>query len=141
MFNKLIYLSLVLLMFSCSEDEKKETNDSVDAEQFKAELPLVVEDENGRYTEWYPGREQVKMKGTKDDQGRKVGIWKLYTQRGVEQSITEYKEGKKDGIIIVRHPTGAIYYKGKYEMDEPVGVWKFYDEKGQLIERKFYDEE
>ena len=54
MFNKLIYLSLVLLMFSCSEDEKKETNDSVDAEQFKAELPLVVEDENGRYTEWYP---------------------------------------------------------------------------------------
>lgn len=140
MVKHIIYFSLVLFIFSCSEEEKR-TDENVAAEQFKAELPLVVEDENGRYTEWYPGREQIKMTGTKDKEGRKVGIWKFYTERGVEQSITEYIEGKKDGIILVRHPNGTIYYKGKYEMDEPVGVWKFYNNQGQLIERKFYDEE
>lgn len=140
MVKHIIYLSLALSIFSCSE-EKKETDDGLKAEQFEAELPLIIEDENGRYTEWYPGREQIKIKGTIDKEGRKVGIWKLYTKQGVEQSITEYKEGKKDGISIVRHPNGTIHYKGQYEMDEPVGVWKFYDDQGQLIERKFYDEE
>lgn len=128
------------MLFSCSE-EQKETDDQVNAEQFEAKQSLIVENENGRFTEWYPGRKQIKMTGTKDKQGRKVGIWKFYTEQGVEQSITEYTEGKKDGIILVRHPNGAIYYKGKYEMDEPAGVWKIYNDQGQLIERKFYDEE
>lgn len=127
-------------MFSCSE-EKKKTDEGLETEQFEAELPLIVEDENGRYTEWYPGHKQIKKKGTKDKKGRKVGIWKYYTEEGVEQTITEYIDGKKDGIILVRHPNGAIYYKGKYEMDKPVGVWKVYDNQGQLVERKFYDEE
>jgi len=140
MVKHILYLSLVLFLFSCSE-EVEQKDDNLATEQFKAELPLIVEDENGRYTEWYQGREQIKMTGTKDKEGRKVGIWKFYTERGVEQSITEYKKGKKDGITIVRHPNGTIYYKGKYEMDEPAGVWKFYNDEGQLIERKFYDEE
>jgi antitoxin component YwqK of YwqJK toxin-antitoxin module len=140
MVKHILFLSLALSLFSCSE-EKQETNEGMDTEQFEAKLPLVVEDENGRYTEWYPGREQVKMKGTKDKEGRKIGIWKYYTERGVEQSITEYKSGKKDGISVVRHPNGTIYYRGQYEMDKPSGVWKFYNDQGQLIERKFYDEE
>lgn len=140
MVKHIIYLSLALFLFSCSE-EKKETDDEIKAEQFVAEESLIEEKENGRYTEWYPGRKQIKMTGTKDKQGRKVGIWKLYTEKGVQQSVTEYKKGEKDGITIVRHPNGAIYYSGEYENDEPVGVWKFYNDQGQLIERKFYDEE
>jgi antitoxin component YwqK of YwqJK toxin-antitoxin module len=140
MLKHIIYLSLALFLFSCSE-EKKEAVDEIKAKQFEAEKPLVVEEENGRYTEWYPGREQIKITGAKDDQGRKVGIWKLYTKKGVQQSVTEYKKGEKDGITIVRHPNGTIYYRGEYEKDEPSGVWKFYNEQGQLIERKFYDEE
>lgn len=140
MVKHIIFFSFVLIVFSCSEKEK-ETNDELNTEQFETKRPLVVEDENGRFTEWYPGHEQIKMTGTKDEQGRKVGIWKLYTEKGVQQSVTEYKEGKKDGISIVRHPNGTVYYRGEYENDEPVGVWKFYNEQGQLIERKFYDEE
>lgn len=140
MVKNIVFIFTVLLIFSCSE-KKKETDENLSAEQFEAEEQLIMEDENGRFTEWYPGREQIKMKGTKDENGRKVGIWKFYTEKGVELTITEYKNGKKDGITIVRHPNGAVYYKGEYVMDEPVGVWKFYDEQGQLVERKFYDEE
>ena len=140
MVKYIIYIAIGVVLFSCSE-KKKEADVKVEAEQFKAKQSLVVENENGRFTEWYPGREQIKMTGTKDKDGRKVGIWKFYTEQGVEQSITEYTEGKKDGITLVRHLNGTIYYKGKYEMDEPVGVWKFYNDQGQLIERKFYDEE
>jgi antitoxin component YwqK of YwqJK toxin-antitoxin module len=140
MVKHIIYLSFTLIVFSCS-DEKKKMDEGLATDQFEAKLPLIVEDENGRFTEWYPGREQIKMQGTKDKEGRKVGIWKFYTKQGVEQSITEYKKGKKDGITIVRHPNGTIYYKGQYVLDEPVGVWKFYNDQGQLIERKFYDEE
>lgn len=142
MIKYFVLIVLTLLLVSCSETVKKSADDDgVDTKQFEAERPLVVEDEDGKYTEWYEGHKQVKIKGRKDKKGRKVGIWKYYTKRGVEQSITEYKKGIKDGHTIVRHKNGAIYYKGEYEMDEPTGVWKFYNEEGQLVERKFYDEE
>lgn len=140
MVKYIIFLSLTILIFACSE-EKNQTEDDSKTKQFEADLPLVTEDENGRYTEWYEGREQIKIQGRKDKEGRKDGIWKYFTERGVEKTITVYSHGKKDGHIVVRHPNGTIHYSGEYEMDKPVGVWKFYNDEGQLVERKFYDEE
>lgn len=128
---KYIVLPLILaFLFACSEDsEKKEEKEAQDIEQYKA---LKTLDRNGKYTEWYPGHEKIKITGRKDDKGRRQGIWKLFTKDGVELSITVYTDGKKDGHIIVRYPTGILHYSGQYDMDERIGEWKFYDESGQL---------
>ena len=126
----IIFLSILLFSFACTyeqKEKKKEVEKTI--EQFQA---LETLDENGKYTEWYPGHEQIKIEGRKDDQGRRQGIWKLYTKDGIEMSITVYTDGKKDGHIIVRYPTGILRYKGRYDMDERVGEWKFYDQSGQL---------
>src|SRR5690554_7246255 len=93
--------------------------------------PLTVLDDNGKYTESYPGHKQVKITGRKDKEGKRTGIWKYYSEQGTELSITLYKQGLRDGHIIVKHPNGAIHYSGEYLNDEPIGEWKFYDEQGQ----------
>lgn len=130
---KSVFMMVTLvLFFGCSEAPKKEKNTSTgvdNVEQFKS---LTTLDRNGKYIEWYPGHKQIKIEGRKDDQGRRQGVWKLYTQEGIEMSVTVYKDGQKDGHIIVRYPTGILRYTGQYDMDERIGEWKFYDQSGQL---------
>lgn len=104
----------------------------------EAPKPLVVQEDNGKYTEWYPGRKQIKMTGRKNKEGERSGIWKYFSEQGVELSVTVYTAGKKDGHIIVKRPSGVLSYVGEYEMDEPVGIWKMYNENGELIETKDY---
>lgn len=130
---RIVILTLLIgLLSACTPDDtaKNEKEKDENIEQYQA---LKTLDRNGKYTEWYPGHKQIKIEGRKDDQGRRQGIWKLYTKDGVELSITVYKDGKKDGHIIVRYPTGILHYKGQYDMDTRIGEWKFYDQSGQLV--------
>jgi antitoxin component YwqK of YwqJK toxin-antitoxin module len=132
-----IFSLLLALIFACSEESKKvEKNVPQELEQDK---PLTSIDRNGKYTEWYDGHEQIKMEGRQDEEGRRQGVWKLYTQDGIDLSITVYKDGAKDGHIIVRYPTGILRYSGRYAMDERIGEWKFYDESGQLVKTENFD--
>lgn len=129
---KYVVFSLLLtFLFACSEDTSKPEKD--DLTEDIQEKPLTTLDRNGKFTEWYPGHKQIKMEGRQDKDGRRQGVWKLYTQDGIELSITVYKDGIKDGHIIVRYPTGILRYSGQYDMDERIGEWKFYDESGQLV--------
>lgn len=127
---------MVLFVFtSCTEEKEKPKRPEVKMEY----QPLVTEDDSGRYTEWYPGHKQLKMKGRKNINSERVGVWKYYSERGVELSINVYTNGKKNGHTIVKYPNGAIHYSGEYKNDEAIGIWKFYDEQGELIETKNYD--
>lgn len=142
--NKIIFLVLISsFLFACDTDKSKreaERNARKSEVIEASQLPLIVESENGEYIEWYPGRKQMKIKGRKDEEGRRVGIWKAYFENGVEQSILTYnKEGQRDGIYIVRYPNNLLHYRGEYEADEPVGEWLFYDEEGNLTETKDYN--
>lgn len=134
-----VFALLLAALFACSEDTSKSENN--DPQEITQERPLTSLDRNGKFTEWYPGHKQIKMEGRKDEEGRRQGIWKLYTQDGIELSITVYKDGIKDGHIIVRYPTGILRYSGEYDMDEPVGEWKFFDKSGQLIKTENYNDE
>tara|TARA_B100000508_G_C11465858_1_gene282491 strand:+ start:37409 stop:37837 length:429 start_codon:yes stop_codon:yes gene_type:complete len=132
-----VLIILLVALISCNEnkDEGKEKENEQNIEQYQA---LKTLDRNGRYTEWYPGHKQIKIKGRKDEEGRRQGIWKLFTKDGIELSVTVYTDGKKNGHIIVRYPTGIVRYAGRYDMDERVGEWKFYDQSGQLIKTENY---
>src|SRR5699024_3701549 len=91
-----------------------------------ADGDLYSEDRHGNFTEYYPGKKQVKRKGRHDAEGNRIGIWKTYDKNGVELSIEMYKNGEKDGFTIVRYKNGATRYTGNYENGEKVGVWEFF---------------
>ncbi|RYM32334.1 hypothetical protein ERX46_13710 [Brumimicrobium glaciale] len=132
--KKYLFLVLILMVFTACSEEEKPKRPEVKMEY----RPLVTEDDNGKYMEWYPGHKQLKMTGRNNKNGERVGIWKYYSERGVELSITVYNNGLRDGHTVVKYPNGAVHYSGEYLNDEPIGVWKFYNEEGQLIDTKDY---
>jgi antitoxin component YwqK of YwqJK toxin-antitoxin module len=120
-----------LVLFSCTEEEetKKPLEEAVEE---------LVEIRDGVYTEWYPGKKQVKYKGQQDEQSRRQGKWVFYAENGTELSITMYEHGVKDGFSIVKYPNGAIHYRGEYRNDQMVGIWTTFNEKGEKETEKDY---
>lgn len=97
------------------------------------ELPLT-EIKDGIYTEYYPERKAIKIQGQIDGNKLRDSKWIFYAENGVELSITHYNHGKKEGHSIVKFPNGMLNYVGEYHEDKKIGIWKKYDEKGQVIE-------
>ena len=127
--RKFIFIMLAFTIVSCtSENTVKKT---VTSEQ-------LIEVKNGVYSEWYPGKKQLKFHGAVDKKGNRNGKWVFYSEQGTELSIMVYTVGKRDGFSIVKYPNGALHYRGEYRNDEMVGVWTTYDEKGKIISEKDY---
>lgn len=124
-----------LLLTACNSSVEDEKEPEVEKEQ----RPLI-EEENGRYNEWYPGHKQVKKTGRKNSKGEKTGVWKMFSEQGYELSIHVYRDGKLHGDVIVYHPNGALNYNGEYYEGERVKTWKFYDENGNLIKEEDFGE-
>jgi antitoxin component YwqK of YwqJK toxin-antitoxin module len=131
-------ISLVLLVslsiFSCSRNEKTEEQATEEIEKVES----LVEIKNGIYTEYYPGKKQIKFQGEQDNMGNRQGKWTFYSETGIELSSTHYDHGKKHGASFAKYPNGTLHYIGEYENDKEVGVWKMYDEKGNLATEKDY---
>lgn len=128
-----IVLSLMILAFSCTT-EKKETSKK------EAVIENLIEYKDGIYTEYYPGRKKVKMRGAQDKNKVRDGKWVLLSPSGKEMSITFFEKGLREGHTIVKHPNGTINYVGEYLHNEQIGIWKFYDEKGKLIKEEDYSQ-
>jgi len=128
-----LVLSLMILAVSCTT-EKKETPKK------ELEVENLIEYKNGIYTEYYPGRKKVKMRGAQDKNKVRNGKWVLLSPSGKELSITFFEKGLREGHTIIKYPNGSINYVGEYLHNEQIGVWKFYDEKGKLIREEDYSQ-
>lgn len=120
-------LILISILLSCSTEENS-------TEPKKEEVLIEVKD--GIYTEWYPGKNQIKFKGGQDANKQRNGRWVYYLENGQENSVTMYDHGLKEGFTIVKHPNGALYYRGEYHKDQQVGIWTTYDENGKVVTEK-----
>jgi antitoxin component YwqK of YwqJK toxin-antitoxin module len=127
--RKIIYTVFIIALAACTSE--KTVKKSEKSEQ-------LIEVKNGVYSEWYPGKKQLKFHGSVDKKGNRNGKWVFYSERGTELSIMVYTLGKRDGFSIVKYPNGALHYRGEYRNDEMVGVWTTYDEKGKIISEKDY---
>lgn len=132
MIKQLFILLAVVVLTACS-DEPSDTNSSK-KEQEKEEI--LVEQKDGVYTEWYPGKDQIKYRGGQDEENRRHGKWSFYAENGMELSVTMYEHGLRHGFTVVKYPNGAIHYRGEYLNDKTVGLWTTYDEKGTKISEK-----
>ena len=125
----IIPVFIALVLASCTT--KKATKKQVKSEN-------LIEVKHGVYSEWYPGKKQLKFHGSIDKKGNRDGKWVFYSDNGNEQSITVYNHGIREGFSLVKYPNGAMHYRGEYRNDQMVGVWTTYDEKGKVISEKDY---
>ena len=125
----IIPLFIALVLASCTT--KKATKKQVKSEN-------LIEVKHGVYSEWYPGKKQLKFHGSIDKKGNRDGKWVFYSENGNEQSITVYNHGMREGFSLVKYPNGAMHYRGEYRNDKMVGIWTTYDEKGKVINEKDY---
>lgn len=131
------YLVFILLfgLFACNS-ETEETVNTVEPE-----IEELIVNEGNSFKEYYPGKKQLKMEGVFDEDKKRHGIWKFYTEEGVTISITEFQHGLRSGLSMVYFPTGKLSYKGEYLDDKPTGIWQIYDAKtGKIKSEKNYDE-
>ena len=54
----------------------------------------------------------------------------IYDQNGIELSMTTYTHNLKQGFSIVK-PKRSYHYRGEYNQDKKVGLWTFYNDKGE----------
>lgn len=132
--KKLVYLLVGFTLILSCEGENKEDIDK------KVKVENLVEVKNGIFTEWYPGKKQIKYQGEQDEQGERNGKWSFYSEKGTELSFTLYSHGKKEGFSVVKYPDGRIHYRGEYQNDEMIGIWTTYDQKGNTISEKNFGE-
>ncbi len=125
----IIPVFIALVLASCTT--KKATKKQVKSEN-------LIEVKHGVYSEWYPGKKQLKFHGSVDKKGNRDGKWVFYSENGNEQSITVYNHGMREGFSLVKYPNGAMHYRGEYRNDKMVGIWTTYDEKGKVINEKDY---
>ena len=127
--KQFILFIITIILVSCSTEEATEN-------KVPQKEEVLVEIKDGVYTEWYPGKQQVKYKGAQDDEGKRNGIWTYYSVNGLELSVTIYEHGLREGFTVVKYPNGRLHYRGEYHKDASVGVWTTYDEKGKLLSEK-----
>jgi antitoxin component YwqK of YwqJK toxin-antitoxin module len=125
------YFFLIILVFSC-QSNKKDLKAPTDKKE------NLVEVKNGIYTEWYPGKKNIKFQGAQDEKYRRDGKWVFFSESGNELSITFYSHGLKEGFSIVKFPSGRMHYRGEYHNDKVVGLWTTYDENGKVTNEKDY---
>jgi antitoxin component YwqK of YwqJK toxin-antitoxin module len=128
---KFALFTFLLLFIAVSCTDKK-----VEYSNKKPKTEKLTEIKNGRFTEWYPSKKQIKFQGMLTKKGDRNGKWSFYSETGNELSFTVYENGKKEGFTVVKYPNGAIHYTGEYKNDKSVGIWKTYDEKGKLVTEK-----
>ncbi len=79
--------------------------------------------------------------GQLDGNNLRHGKWVSYDKAGIERSVMTYTHGSKEGFSIVKHPNGVVFYRGEYRNNEKVGLWSFYNDKGELVNEINYENE
>jgi antitoxin component YwqK of YwqJK toxin-antitoxin module len=124
-----IQILICILLVACSTDKAPKKPKA--SEQ-------LIEVKHGLYSEWYPGKKQLKFQGSIDKKGNRDGKWVFFSPEGNELSTSVYENGKREGFSVVKYPNGAVHYRGEYRNDVMVGIWTTFDEKGKVLNEKDY---
>ena len=66
-------------------------------------------------------------------EGKKVGIWTTYSEKGYLKSRSYYKNGNLE-FSEDYHENGNLKARGYYENWQPAGLWESFNEDGKLID-------
>ena len=84
----------------------------------------------------YSEEGHIEIKGPLNEDKQRHGKWESYFPNEQLRSVGHFKNGTKHGESIVYFPNGQKRYSGSYKNGKRVGVWRFWDEDGELIDEK-----
>lgn len=145
--RKIIFFSLCIsaFLFSCNNAAEKTKTDSAGDSAKKglsvsdplAPQPHKVNDTifNGEFVDRYENG-VIYMKGEVSG-GIREGEWITFYRSGKEWSRGIYKNGLRQGHGVSYFENGQKSSEGEYKDDKMTGVWKFWDENGNVVEKDF----
>lgn len=78
------------------------------------------------------------MTGTYNENLEREGRWIYWYKNGNVWSECEYKKNLKHGKSTVYYENGKKRYEGSYRNDTTIGVWTFWNEKGEVVKEIKY---
>ena len=115
-FRFLSFFLCLILLISCSNQENKMDESSLNTKKYS----LKLDDKNN-------------LKA-----GLKNGEWISRFPNGKIQSVCHFKEGVPEGPIIVYNETGQELYRGNFEKGAKIGEWVFTNPETNEIIKKNY---
>lgn len=135
--NILILLLLTLFLFGCREKVVEETYPNGKPKIVNIYKKIKGERVKVEGTRFYDdGKKEVT--GKFDPEGKKDGHWTYWYKDGKVWSECDFQSGKKSGMSTVYFDNGQKRYEGMYENDKQIGIWRFWDESGKLVQEKEY---
>ena len=128
--NKLIIAVLAGILISCNTGGNESSK--------KPGAPVINDAIIKEFVEHYDNG-IVKIRGSEKDDKR-IGKWESFYPNGYKWSETNYRDGYRQGEIIVYYDNGIMRYEGHYSQDERSGIWNFFDSTGVRIVKLDMDE-
>jgi antitoxin component YwqK of YwqJK toxin-antitoxin module len=88
---------------------------------------------------YYPANGQI-AEETHYRDDKKEGEWKKYFENGALMASGFYRDGLPEGEMVFYYPDSTLNTQGTYRNGLKYGVWKSWDEQGNLISAEDYKE-
>ena len=135
-YSILLYFTVIGL-FGCQNDNQS-VNNTLKKDNISSVVPAKkIAVQNGESIERYPNG-VIKMQGMMKD-GKRDGMWKSFYDDGSPWSETTFVDGKKNGKTTTWYANDIKRYEGFYTDDKESGLWTYWNEKGDIINKKNYD--
>ena len=138
--NRNIQYGLIsaVFLFSCSRENKVVESTFPDGSPKKVSVyeGTGEKKELRKETTYYPGK-KTQMEGTFKNSQRD-GNWVYYYPNGKKWSEGTFREGKSHGKRTTYFENGKVRYIAFYNMEQRVGKWRFYSDKGIFIKEIDY---
>ncbi|MGP8216248.1 MAG: toxin-antitoxin system YwqK family antitoxin [Bacteroidia bacterium] len=82
----------------------------------------------------------VKMQGNYKD-GKRTGEWQSFYPDGKLNSDEYFTDGQTEGNVVVYFENGQKMYEGQNHNGKMVGVWRYWNERGQPTSTKDYSKQ
>ena len=99
-----------------------------------AEKQRIVDSKPSVKEEFHPNGEleSITTYQSKNDGGKKHGLWEEYYASGQVRVTGNYKDGETDGHWVLYHPNGKLWGNSYYTDGKAVGLSDRYYDNGQL---------
>ena len=75
---------------------------------------------------------KIKEEGYLDKEGKRTGLWKIWSEKGYLQSEKNYLSDKAEGASKSYYENGNVYVECSYKNDKLFGIYTMYFKNGQV---------
>jgi len=87
---------------------------------------------------FYPGKAEAEIITWKE--GIREGPWKQFYDDGAPKLVGSYHNNEREGPIKTFLVTGKVLVTGQYKNSHQDGTWTYYDDRGNVTLKEYYDE-